>query len=69
MSYLGTNKIGKMYLGNTEIAKAYLGSDLVFQKGGAQPVMIPYIRGGADGSYIDTGIIPDSTIIKQTNKR
>lgn len=33
--------------------------------GGGSPtppaVMIPYIRGGADGSYIDTGIIPDST--------
>lgn len=61
MSYLGTNKIGKMYLGSTSIGKAYLGSNLVFQQGGAQPVIIPYIRGGADGSYIDTGIVPDST--------
>ena len=50
-----------MYLGNTEIAKAYLGNDLVFQKGGVQPVMIPYIRGGHNGSYINTGINPDST--------
>ena len=25
------------------------------------PVLIPYIRGGADGSYIDTGITPDNT--------
>jgi len=25
------------------------------------PVMIPYIRGGGDGSYIDTGITPDNT--------
>lgn len=32
MSYIGTNKIGKMYLGGTEIAKAYLGSSLVYQK-------------------------------------
>jgi hypothetical protein len=31
MSYIGTNKIGKMYLGGTEIAKAYLGSNLVYQ--------------------------------------
>ena len=31
MSYIGTNKIGKMYLGSTEIAKAYLGNDLVYQ--------------------------------------
>lgn len=61
MSYLGTNKIGKMYLGSTAIGKAYLGSNLVYQKGGVQPVMIPYIRGGADGSYIDTGITPDNT--------
>lgn len=61
MSYLGTNKIGKIYLGPTAIGKAYLGNNLVFQQGGAQPVMIPYIRGGADGSYIDTGITPDNT--------
>lgn len=32
MSYLGTNKIGKMYLGSTAIGKAYLGSNLVFQR-------------------------------------
>ena len=62
MSYLGTNKIGKMYLGSTAIGKAYLGNDLVFQQGGAQPVMSPYIRGGADGSYIDTGITADNTV-------
>lgn len=62
MSYLGTNKIGKMYLGSTAIGKAYLGNNLVFQQGGAQPVMIPYIRGGADGSYIDTGITADNTV-------
>lgn len=61
MSYLGTNKIGKMYLGSTAIGKAYLGSNLVYQQGGGPAVMIPYIRGGADGSYIDTGIAPDST--------
>lgn len=62
MSYIGNTKIGKMYLGDTEIAKAYLGDDLVFQQGSQpQPVMIPYIRGGADGSYIDTGITPDNT--------
>lgn len=64
MSYIGTTKIGKMFLGNTEIAKVYLGTDLVFQNGGGPtpPVTtIPYIRGGADGSYIDTGITPDNT--------
>lgn len=33
MSYIGTNKIGKIYLGSTEIAKAYLGGTLVFHKG------------------------------------
>lgn len=61
MSYFGTTKIGKMFLGTTEIGKAYLGANLVFQKGGQPVEMIPYIRGGADGSYIDTGITPDNT--------
>ena len=61
MSYIGSSKIGKMYLGSTEMAKAYLGSSLVYQNGGVQPTIIPYIRGGADGSYIDTGITPDQT--------
>lgn len=62
MSYVGTNKIGKMYLGGTEIAKAYLGSNLVFQKGGGPaPGLVPYIRGGGNGSYIDTGITADNT--------
>lgn len=28
---------------------------------GAIPAGLPYIRGGADGSYIDTGITPDNT--------
>lgn len=62
MSYIGNTKIGKMYLGNTEIAKAYLGNSLVYQKGsGPEPTNISYIRGGGDGSYIDTGITPDET--------
>lgn len=62
MIKLGNSDIGKMYLGSTAIGKAYLGSNLVFQQGGGvQPVMVPYIRGGADGSYIDTGITPDNT--------
>lgn len=61
MIKLGTNSIGKIYLGSNSIGKAYLGSNLVFQRG-SQPVqLIPYIRGGADGSYIDTGITPDET--------
>lgn len=60
MSYIGADKIGKMFLGDTEIAKACLGTDLVFQKGGASN-RVPYIRGGSDGSYIDTGITPDQT--------
>lgn len=34
MSYLGTNKIGKIYLGTTAIAKAYKGTDLVFGASG-----------------------------------
>lgn len=62
MSYIGNMKIGKMYLGNIEIAKAYLGNSLVYQNGGSpEPTNISYIRGGGDGSYIDTGITPDNT--------
>lgn len=34
MSYLGTNKIGKIYLGTTAIAKAYKGTDLVYGASG-----------------------------------
>lgn len=61
MIKLGNNSIGKVYLGSNEIGKAYLGSNLVYQKGGPVVTTIPYLRGGADGSYIDTGITPDST--------
>ena len=63
MIKLGSNSIGKIYLGSNSIGKAYLGSNLVFQKGSSPTpaTMIPYIRGGADGSYIDTGITPDNT--------
>ena len=62
MSYFGTTKINKMFLGTTEIGKAYLGTNLVFQKGGQPVEMIQYIRGGYDGSYIDTGITADNTV-------
>jgi hypothetical protein len=57
MSYLGTNKIGKMYLGSTEIAKAYLGSDLVYKKQPALPydAEIEYLE-STGTQYIDTGI-------------
>lgn len=62
MIKLGGNNIGKIYLGNNSIGKAYLGSNLVFQKGSSPtPTLVSYIRGGANGSYIDTGITPDST--------
>lgn len=62
MIKLGTNNIGKLYLGSNPIGKAYLGSSLVFQRGGGpQPTTaVSYIRGGGDGSYIDTGIKPSS---------
>lgn len=60
MITLGENNIGSVYLGTNSIGKIYLGSDLVFQKGG-HTSKISYIRGGGDGSYIDTGITADST--------
>ena len=40
MSYIGTNKIGKMFLGDTEIAKAYLGDELVFQNAQLQTLTV-----------------------------
>lgn len=59
MSYLGTNKIGKVYLGTTEIAKAYLGSDLVFQN------TVPYnpYADWTDGYRLTEGgiLVADST--------
>lgn len=59
----GNTKIGGMSFGSTKIGGAKYGSTLVFSPGGGvQPVMIPYIRGGADGSYIDTGITADNTV-------
>lgn len=63
MIKLGSNSIGKLYLGSNKIGKAYLGSNLVYQTGsGPSPsTMVPYIRGGANGAYIDTGITADNT--------
>lgn len=62
MSYIGTNKVGKMYLGSTAIGKAYLGSDLVYDSagGGTTPVLpydaeIEYLQTSGT-QYIDTGI-------------
>lgn len=66
MSYLGTNKLGKMYLGNTAIGKAYLGTNLVFDgSGGATPSLpydaeVEYLESSGT-QYIETGIIPTST--------
>ena len=50
MSYLGTDKIGKMFLGDTEIAKAYLGTDLVFAKGGGPTPPAP-------SGYVTDGLV------------
>lgn len=62
----GTNNIGKIFFGGNTIGKAYLGSNLVYDSGsgpGPQPTTnIAYIRGGADGSYIDTGITANNTV-------
>lgn len=59
----GNTNIGGMSFGSTKIGGAKFGNTLVFQPGGQpQPVMIPYIRGGANGSYIDTGITADNTV-------
>lgn len=58
----GNTKIGGMSFGSTKIGGAKYGNTLVFQPGGQpQPVIVPYIRGGHNGSYINTGINPDNT--------
>lgn len=67
MSYIDTYGLGKVFLGSTQIGKVFLGSQLVYQYGsGPTPpgptTTIPYIRGGMDGSYIDTGITVDNTV-------
>lgn len=67
MIKLGSNNIGKVYFGSNAIGKVYLGNNLVFQSGsGPTPpppaTTVSYLRGGADGSYIDTGITADNTV-------
>lgn len=69
MSYIGSNKIGKIYLGSTAIGKAYLGAGLVFDGSSVAPVLPAgytecnyientYSRGVSP--YIKTGITPSS---------
>ena len=65
MSYIGTNKVGKMYLGGVAIGKAYLGSDLVYSSAGGGQAEPTYIqdnlvfhldginRGGTTGHWVD----------------
>jgi len=62
MSYIGTNKVGKMYLGGTAIGKAYLGEDLVYDSAGGGQVLpydaeIEFLQSSGT-QYIDTGIKP-----------
>ena len=62
MSYIGTNKVGKMYLGSTAIGKAYLGSDLVYDLAGGSTVLpydteIEYLQSSGT-QYIDTRLSP-----------
>lgn len=56
----GNTTIGGMSFGSTRIGGAKYGNIPVYTSEPAS-TDIPYIRGGADGSYIDTGITPDST--------
>lgn len=58
MSYLGTNKIGKVYLGTTEIAKAYLGSNLVYQNVPPAPPNYFWTEAIASGTFTLT--VPSS---------
>ena len=61
MSYIGTNKVGKMYLGDTAIGKAYLGEDLVYDSAGGETPVLPYdaeieYLQSSGTQYINTGI-------------
>lgn len=63
MSYIGTNKVGKMYLGSTAIGKAYFGEDLVYDSAGGDTPVLPYdaeieYLQSSGTQYIDTGIQP-----------
>ncbi len=57
----GNITIGGMSFGSVKVGGARYGSTLVYRSGGSPSTAVPYIRGGADGSYIDTGITPDQT--------
>ena len=61
MSYIGTNKIGKMYLGGTEIAKAYLGSNLVYQNK-PYDAEVEYLE-STRTQYIDTQVTPNQDLV------
>ena len=69
MSYIGSNKLGKMYLGSTAIGKAYLGSDLVYDSAGGGQVLpydaeIEYLQ-TTGTQYIDTGIVSGTNIVAE----
>jgi len=78
MSYIGTDKVGKMFLGSTAIGKAYLGSDLVYSSAGSGQAETTYIRdnlvfhldginrGGSTGHWIDLIGGVDFTLIDCT---
>lgn len=58
MSYIGTNKLGKVFLGTTAIGKAYLGTDLVFQTGPSLPAgytRLQYVSTDSRAN-LDTGV-------------
>lgn len=56
----GNENIGGMSFGSVRIGGAKYGDTLVYTSGPVSTA-VSYIRGGADGSYIDTGITPDSS--------
>ena len=65
MSYIGTNKVGKMYLGSTAIGKAYLGDDLVYDSaGGSVTPVLP--DGYAQLDYVQGITRTESRLSKTT---
>lgn len=71
MSYIGTNKVGKMYLGSTAIGKAYLGEDLVFNSagGGVTPITPVLPDGYAQLDYVQGVTRVISTNISPVNSQ
>jgi len=62
MSYLGTDKLGRVFLGTVELSKIYLGEDLIFQKD--QPIVYKTVQDLISEGYAETISGTDGTYIR-----